>query len=148
MNESCEIVVADAPFTVRRRVRWSDCDPAGVAFTGRFTDYLLGAVDHFIRHILHEPRAAFMARLGIETPCKGMSLNFHLALPPEAQVDIVLWVARIGTHSFDLDATARLPDGRIAFEGRFSPICIQTQPRHKVPIPPALRELLALHTGS
>jgi len=41
MNESVEIVVSDSPFTVRRRVRWSDCDPAGAVHTGRFAEYLI-----------------------------------------------------------------------------------------------------------
>ena len=29
-----EAVVHTAPVTVRRRVKWSDCDPAGVVYTG------------------------------------------------------------------------------------------------------------------
>ena len=45
MNDSVEHVVSTHPFTVRRRIRWGDCDPAGVVYTGRFVEYLLGAVD-------------------------------------------------------------------------------------------------------
>jgi acyl-CoA thioesterase FadM len=145
LNESYEIVVCEWPFTVRRRVRWSDCDPAGVAFTGRFVDYLIGAVDHFTRHIVGGSRSDFMAGLGVDTPCKGLSMAFHVALAPDESVDIVMQVGRIGAHSWDLEATALLPDGRRAFSGRFTPICIQHAPRRKAGIPAPLRERLARH---
>ncbi len=145
MNDSVEHVVSTHPFTVRRRIRWGDCDPAGVVYTGRFVEYLLGAVDLFSRHAFGGLRSAFVNGLGVDTPCKGLSLDFHVALAPDDTVDIVLEVARIGEHSWDLEATARLPDGRVAFRGRFSPICIHLEPRRKAPIPPALRERLQRH---
>ena len=145
MNDSVEHVVSTHPFTVRRRIRWGDCDPAGVVYTGRFVEYLLGAVDLFSRHAFGGLRSAFVNGLGVDTPCKGLSLDFHVALAPDDTVDIVLEVARIGEHSWDLEATARLPDGRVAFRGRFSPICIHLEPRRKAPIPAALRERLERH---
>lgn len=145
MNDSAEYVVSTHPFTVRRRIRWGDCDPAGVVYTGRFVEYLLGAVDLFSRHAFGGLRSAFVNGLGVDTPCKGLSLDFHVALAPDDTVDIVLEVARIGEHSWDLEASARLPDGRTAFRGRFSPICIHLEPRRKAPIPPALRARLERH---
>ena len=145
MNDSVEHVVSTHPFTVRRRIRWGDCDPAGVVYTGRFVEYLLGAVDLFSRHAFGGPRSAFVNGLGVDTPCKGLSLDFHVALAPDDTVDILMEVARIGEHSWDLEATARLPDGRVAFRGRFSPICIHLEPRRKAPIPAALRARLERH---
>jgi len=147
LTRASAVVVAESPFTVRRRVRWSDCDPAGVVFTGRFPEYLLGAVEQFMRHVMGADRASFVAGLGIDTPCKGLSLAFHVALKPEDTVDIVMRVGRIGEHSWDLEASALTPDGRVAFEGRFTPICILREPRGKVAIPGVLRERLERHTG-
>ena len=34
MIDSYESVVSRTPLVVRRRVRWADCDPAGVVYTG------------------------------------------------------------------------------------------------------------------
>ncbi len=143
MNEAVEIVVAHQPFTVRRTVRWMDCDPAGVAFTGRFTEYLIGAVMHFYRHIGWGPGAQGEGNVGL--PCKHMALTFHISLPPDATVDIVIRVGAIRDRSFDLLAHAYLPDGRLAFEGVFAPICIEPQARSSVPIPQPLRESLQRH---
>jgi acyl-CoA thioesterase FadM len=146
MNESVEIVVCHQPFTVRRTVRWIDCDPAGVAFAGRFSDYLIGAVMHFYRHIDWGPGASGEGNVGL--PCKHLSLTFHISLPPDAVVDIRIQVGAIRERTFDLVANAYLTDGRLAFEGVFSPICIVPTERCSVPVPPALREVLQHHQFS
>ncbi|MFZ6046788.1 acyl-CoA thioesterase [Pseudomonas sp. CR3202] len=143
MNESVEVVVCHQPFTVRRTVRWMDCDPAGVVFTGRFTDYLIGAVMHFYRHIGWGPGAAGEGNVGL--PCKHMALTFHVSLPPDAVVDIRIQVGAIRERTFDLVANAYLPDGQLAFEGVFSPICIAPAERRSVPVPQELREVLQHH---
>ncbi|MFV3386763.1 acyl-CoA thioesterase [Pseudomonas sp. NY15364] len=143
MNESVEIVVGHLPFTVRRSVRWMDCDPAGVAFTGRFSEYLLGAVMHFYRHIGWGPESGRAGSVGL--PCKHMALTFNVSLPPNTVVDICIQVGAIRERSFDLLANAYLSDGRLAFEGVFSPICIDPQVRCGVPVPKALREVLLSH---
>lgn len=144
MNESVEVVVCNAPFTVRRTVRWTDCDPAGVAFTGRFTEYLIDAVMHFYRHIGWGPGVA-REDGGLGLPCKHMALTFHVSLEPNAVVNIRIQVAAIRERTFDLRALAYLPDGRLAFEGVFTPICILPAARTSTPIPKALREVLHRH---
>ena len=42
-----EAVVSKQPFTVRRRVRFGDCDPAGVVYTVQFSEYVVSAMDLF-----------------------------------------------------------------------------------------------------
>jgi acyl-CoA thioesterase FadM len=144
MNESSEIVVSQLPFTVRRVARWTDCDPAGVVFTGKFTDYLLGAVMHFLRHIGYGPGVQrHDQRVGL--PCKHMSLTFHASLYPEDAVDIRISVAAIRQRTFDIVAKAYFADGRLAFEGQFTPIAIRSDKRESVEIPDTLRDALAPH---
>jgi acyl-CoA thioesterase FadM len=142
MNESSEIVVSDLPFTVRRTARWADCDPAGAVFTGRFADYLLGAVMHFMRKIGYGVGGREGRESGVDLPCKHMSLTFHASLYPEDIVDIRIEVGGIRTHTFDLIARAYLLDGRLAFQGVFTPIAIRGDVRESTCIPPTLRETL------
>jgi len=145
VNESSEIVVSDLPLVVRRTARWADCDPAGAVFTGRFADYLLGAVMHFMRKIGYGAGGQAGRESGIDLPCKHMSLTFHVSLYPEDVVDIQVCVGEIRTRTFDLVAQARLPDGRLAFEGVFTPISIHHGLRESAEIPPSLRALLTPH---
>jgi acyl-CoA thioesterase FadM len=144
MNESSEIVVSHLPFTVRRVARWTDCDPAGVVYTGKFTDYLLGAVMHFLRHIGYGPGAQnHEQRVGL--PGKHMSLTFHASLYPEDTVDIRISIGAIRQRTFDIAAKAYFADGRLAFEGQFTPIAIRPDRRESVEIPDTLRNALTPH---
>jgi len=142
MNESSEIVVSDLPFTVRRTARWADCDPAGAVFTGRFTEYLLGAVMYFMRTIGYGVGGRGGRESGIDLPCKHMSLTFHTSLYPEDAVDIRVEVGEIRTHTFDLHARAYFPNGKLIFEGQFTPIAVHADRRDSADIPVALRNAL------
>ncbi|MCA1457078.1 hypothetical protein I6F35_28325 [Bradyrhizobium sp. BRP22] len=42
--EQREVIISKVPFRVRRAVRWSECDPAGVVYTGQFSEYLLSSI--------------------------------------------------------------------------------------------------------
>ena len=142
MNESTEIVVSDFPYVVRRIIRWSDCDPAGVVYIGRFTDYLLDAAMHFLRHLGHGAGTAAWNSQKVQFPGKHMSLTFHVSLYPEDVVDIHIRVGAIRTRTFDLLAHAYLPDGRMAFEGVLTPICIHKEVRESTPLPHEFRAAL------
>ncbi len=149
MISSYEALVSREPFIVRKRVRWAECDPAGVVYTGRFSDYLLTAVNHVFDELGQGHYARWLKTLDVDTPCKGMELEFHAALWPEDVFDMHCDVPAIREHSFDIRVRARRPDGSAVFTGRFSPICISREVRRRVPIPPALRAALGfLHTPS
>ncbi|MFJ4292201.1 acyl-CoA thioesterase [Cupriavidus sp. NPDC089707] len=142
MIRATEYVLSDEPFVVRRTVRWGDCDPAGVVYTGRFTDYLLGAVGLFSDHI-----AGGAGRLGalhgVGTPCKAMRFEFIGTLWPDDVIDIECWVEAIRTRSYDIRCMARRQDGSAVFDAKFSPICVRLGERVGTPIPESLRTALS-----
>ena len=140
--EPTEHVLSTQPFVVRRRVRWGECDPAGVVYTPRFTDYLVAAVSLFHEHLFEGEPAHFRQALGVDTPCKGMSLVFQGALWPGDVFDMAVRVGEIRNASYDVHVVATRPDGRAVFTGVFSPICIPRGERRATPIPDAYRVLL------
>lgn len=141
IHDATEYVLGDSPFVVRRKVRWGDCDPAGVVYTGRFTDYLLGAVGLYTAHI-----AGGSGRLGevhgVGTPCKAMRFEFIGTLWPDDEIDITCTVEAIRTRSFDIRCVARRPDGAPVFDAMFSPICVRLDRREGTAIPDSLRAVL------
>lgn len=143
MIDSYEFVVSRTPFVVRQRVRWGDCDPAGVVYTGKFSEYLLGAVNLFFAELGGGRYSAWIKSLDVDTPCKGMELVFHGALWPEDEFEMHCSVPVVRDHSFDIQVEAVQADGRRVFNGRLSPICISRQVRTRVPVPGPLREALA-----
>ena len=145
MIDSYELVVSRTPLVVRRRVRWADCDPAGVVYTGKFSEYLLGAVSLFFGDLGAGRYAQWVKSLNIDTPCKGMELTFHGALWPEDEFEMTCCVPVIRQHSFDIAVEAAQADGRRIFSGRFSPVCISREVRKGVDIPPDYRAALERH---
>lgn len=145
MNNVLETVVSEQPFIVRRMAKWSDCDPAGVVYAGRYNDYLLDAVMCFMRQTGYGigSRKDQPDRVGL--PCKHMALTFHTSLYPDDVVEIDVGVAEVREHTFDLIVKAHLVDGRLAFDGVFSPVCINPDTRQRVPIPDGLRKALKPH---
>lgn len=143
MIDSYESILSRRPFVVRRRVRWSDCDPAGVVYTGRFTDYVLDAISLFYVELSQGNPAQWRKSLGVDMPCKGMELEFHRALWPEEEFEMRLDVTALREHSYDIRISATQAPGVRIFSARFSPICIRRDARVRAPIPAALRAALA-----
>ena len=122
-----EAVITTAPLTVRRHVRWTECDPAGVIFTGRLSDYVLSAAMVFRRFIL-DWRGPEMERAGgFLTPAKAMSLVFESALWPDDLVDIAVYVGAVRNRTIDLLLRAtRADNGELVFRARLTSICMQS----------------------
>ena len=142
MQGATEYVLTTQPFVVRRRARWSECDPAGVVYTGRFVDYLLSAVALFNEHLSGESMETAKKKLQIQTPCKGLSLVFDGALWPNNEFDMHVTISAIRSSSFDISVRAVRPTGEPVFSGVVSPICIALTERRAVPIPDELRQRL------
>jgi len=136
-----ERVLSEEPFVVRREVRWGDCDPAGVVYTGKYTDYLLGAVALYTEFLGQGRRLGEVH--GVGTPCKAMSFEFLGTLWPGDIIDIKCSIGEIRTKSFDIHIFARRPDASDVFKGVFSPICVFQDRRQGTQIPDTLREVLA-----
>lgn len=140
---SREAVVSLVPFTVRRVARWSECDPAGVVYTGHFAEYLLSAV-HLFRLHLFGSWTEIRRALHVDLPAKAISLVFNGSLWPDDVFNIVVHVGQIRTRTFDIVAEARRQDSDgPVFEGRMSSICCSALDRGaSKPLPQELREQL------
>ena len=139
-----ESVIALDPFTVRRTVRFGDCDPAGVVYTVRFSDYVVSAMDLFLSALLGGP---YLARLGdVQTPLKALQFVFRAPLRPDDMFDMIVSVRAIRRRTFDLAIAAQLPDGSPIFDATVTPMCVTVGgERRSVAIPEPLRSLLQHH---
>ncbi len=144
--KATEVVVSESPFVVRREARWSDCDPAGVVYTGRYTDYVLGAIALYSEYLGDGVRLG--DAYGVGTPCKAMSLEFIGTLWPGDVIEIECRVGEIRTRSYDIHLFARRTGGEPVFKAVFSPICVQQHERISTPIPEPLRQVLVQHSAN
>jgi len=134
-----EAVTSKQPFTVRRRVRFGDCDPAGVVYTPQFSEFAVSAMDLFLSELLGGP---YLKRLkGVQTPIKALEIVFLAPVRPNDEVDMVVTVREIRTHTFVLGIDGAMVSGTPLFETLLTPICINST-RRSVEIPAPLRAAL------
>lgn len=142
MSKSYEALTSSLPLVVTKRVRWADCDPAGVVYTGKLNEYMLIAVNYFFDELGNGNYFQWIKNLDVDTPCKGLDMEFHGALWPEDEFEMHCTVSAIREHSYDIRTEAIQKDGRRIFTGRFSPICISRQVRQRAPIPQDMLDAL------
>lgn len=130
-------------FTTTRRVKWGECDPAGVVYTPRFTDYVVEAFHEFLGFMLEGPLQQKLVEHDLGTPAKAVSLVFHKSLWPEQTLRLVVFVSGIRTRSFDIAIRAEDDGGTAIFDASFSAVCIHHAERRSRAIPPALHIRLA-----
>ena len=130
------------PVKVRRRVKWGECDPAGVVYTPRFCDYVVEGLDVFMRHLVGVPLQERMAELDLGTPAKAMQLVFHRSLRPDQEFDLRVCVGEIRVRSFDLAMDAFEPEGDRVFSAMLSVVCVHHAQRKSRPVAALLRQRL------
>jgi acyl-CoA thioesterase FadM len=135
-------LLAAIPFRIRRRVNWGDCDPAGVVYTPRFSDYVVETYLEFSAQLLGSPLNDTLKALDLSLPAKAMSMEFKRSLWPDEYFDIVVRVEAIRTRTFDLSIRATTPEGTPVFDATLSPICVRPATRESCPIPESLRSKL------
>lgn len=138
-----EAIVSLAPFTVLRTAKWSECDPAGVVFAGRFPEYMATASHLFRDHILNAPLGAGQSR-GYDTPGKAINMVFLGPLWPRDVFEMSLYVGGVGKHTTHMLTMARRHDnGAPVFAGRLSSIYVDPADRMRtVPVPDEVRDRL------
>lgn len=141
-----EYVVSRQPFVVRRTVKWTECDPAGVVYTGRFVDYVTSAQLLFLTALFGKPLRETVIELQADFPAKAISFVFDRALWPDDAFDTSVRVSKIGNSTFEtqFDAAA-VATGEHCFSACMTTICIFPTERRSVRVPDTLRNLLAAH---
>lgn len=136
------------PFRSERRVRWGECDPAGVVYTPRFTDFVVEAFHDFLEWLLEGPLQERLVELDLGTPAKAISLVFHKSLWPDDSFTMAVYVRDIRTRSFELDLCATSPRGERIFDATFAAVCILHGERRGRSIPDALRRRLEAYRSA
>lgn len=144
---STEHVIGVTPFVVRRRVKWGDCDPAGVVYTVTFSEYVISAAELFYGRLLGGTPQRLKDEHGFGTPTRALAFDFQASLWPDEEFDMAVHVERIGERSYTLHIAASVR-GLPAFDARLTPVCVARGERRAIPIPPAMRDaLLAYQTA-
>ena len=139
MTLRSEELLSSLPVKIRRRVKWGDCDPAGVVYTPRFSDYVVESCLMFTELMIGTPLRQKLLELDVDLPAKAISMEFKAGLSPEQLFDMTVTVGEIRTRTFDLHVRATTVEGSSLFDAKFSPICVRSSVRIGRSIPESLR---------
>ncbi|BBM03594.1 thioesterase family protein [Microbulbifer sp. GL-2] len=128
--------------TVKRKVLFGDCDPAGIVYTPRYSDFALEATHDAMAVLLEGPAISKMKQLGFITPVRAFNLEFLTPVTWDQELDIQVSVSDIGNHSFSFQLEAFLEGGVLAFTAHITYVTLSTSDKFKIPLPGRFREIL------
>lgn len=131
-------------FSIKRRVRFGDCDPGGVIYTPNVGFYVVEAVRSFMDSILEAPMERAILDMGILPPARAISIEFESFMKWDDEIDITVSVKDVGTSSFTFSILGHFGATRV-FSSKFTQVCVDPESNRPTPIPEKLRELLVGH---
>lgn len=114
----------EAPVRVEMRVRFGDCDPAGIVFTPRYGGFVFEAVEVWLEAVMGIAIHQQLKEGEIGTPVRSVTTDLHKSLRPGERFSSSVYVEAIGRTSFRLLVIGRRADGALAFVGRMT--CVTT----------------------
>jgi len=145
IREPLTYVVSDRPFVLRQTVKWSDCDPAGVVYTGIFVEYVTTAFRAFLGTLLTPSVEEFVRIANVDFPAKAISFVFDSSLRPDEKFDVRVAVSAIKNTTFESVFTGTKAGGAACFVGRMTTICVSPADRRAIRVPDSLRQVFAPH---
>ncbi|WP_099864233.1 acyl-CoA thioesterase [Pararhizobium haloflavum] len=119
-------------------VRWSDCDPANIAYTGRIPNFALEAID-----------AWWAAKIGIDwfelnldrntgTPFVKLSMEFLSPITPRHTLRCTVRLTKLGRTAMTFAVDGH-QDGKASFAGEFVCVAVQADRFKATPLPEDMR---------
>ena len=132
--------ISAAPYVQRRIVQWGECDPAGVIYTPRILDFVLEAVDGWLRQVLGADWHKLKTELGMGMPTVHASLDFMSTLKASDELDVEVRVARLGRSSIEFKFTGKVEPEREVFTCTLVTALVDSARFKAISIPPEFRQ--------
>ncbi|NML45831.1 acyl-CoA thioesterase [Ramlibacter sp. G-1-2-2] len=99
-------------FSVPRRIRFSDCDPAGIVFYPQYFVMFNGLLEDWVDHLgIGFARLVMQRRIGL--PTVRLEADFRAVSRFGDDVNLTLDVAKLGTRSLTLALQCVAADGEL-----------------------------------
>ena len=130
-------------FVHRRKIVWADTDPAGIAYTGRFPNFALEAIEAWCADRLGLDWYGMHTTLGGGTPFVHLDMDFRASLRPGDALATTVALRRAGRSSMEFFVSGRLADGTVSFEGKFICAFVDDATHTSRPIPEMFQAAVA-----
>lgn len=142
-NETLQPPSAWTPFVHRREIFWGDTDPARIAYTGRFSDFLLEAIESFYRARLGTDWTRMATEEDLGTPFVHLELDFKSPVTTREALAMTVLVEKAGRSSVSYAVAARGAEtGDLRFTARATNVWVRSSALKPVSIPDAYAAIL------
>lgn len=132
-------------FARRTRIRFSDCDPAGIVFYPQYFVLFNDLLEAWIDATLEGGFAGYILRQRLGIPTVHLEGDFRSVSRMGDEVSLALEVLRVGTRSFDLALSCTGSAGEVRMCFRQTLVTTSLETHRSIPIPPELRAALLAH---
>jgi YbgC/YbaW family acyl-CoA thioester hydrolase len=137
-----ETVVGSNPITIRRRVKWGECDPAGVVYMVNYSEYVVSAYEIFMAVLLNEGFVKAKARHRVALPAKAFTIEFYASLRPDDDFLMTVEISDIRAKTFDISVRGRSIERHDFFLAKLTPIAVDPTKRTATLLPRAMLQKL------
>ncbi len=136
-----------SPFSLSERVRWIDCDAAGIIYYGAYIRFFEIAETEMYRSI-GLPYATAFETIDCFPIRASYHCDYHFPARLDDLMDISVWISHWGRTSFTASFRfVRSGSDIILAEGYCRQVTVDRTDKRPVPIPEILREKLARYTA-
>ncbi len=121
------------------QVRWADCDPARIAYTGNIPGFALEAIDAWWGYTVGADWYRLNMDHNVGTPFVHMSLDFRSPITPRHVLECRVEPLRLGTSSIRFKVIGFQND-IVCFEGEFVEVFVEADSFQKTGVPEIFRE--------
>ncbi len=125
-------------FTMRQRLRFSDCDPAGIAYYPRYLALCDAVIEEWTEQVVGISRARLHGELDWGLPTLKLEADFAAVSRLGDWLDFTLEVTGLGGSSIDL-AMAVTCEGERRFGVRYRQVLVDMKGPRAMPWPDAWR---------
>jgi len=130
-------------FSRARRIRFSDCDPAGIVFYPQYFVLFNDLLEEWFDSIWEGGFAEYIGRCRFGVPTVRLDAEFKSISRMGDDVILTLDAIRIGQRSFELALDCKgAADGSVRVSTRQTLVTTSLYTHQSMPIPPQLREAL------
>jgi acyl-CoA thioesterase FadM len=121
--------------SVASRVKWGECDPAGIVYTPRFSDYVVETHLVCFEHLFGSSPYDLLRVKGLALPAKALAIEFKHSLLPNQPFEMKARIAAIRTRTYDVGVSGFTREGIEAFSGTLTLICLNVAQGKSQPLP-------------
>lgn len=122
-----------------RPIQWGDTDAAQIAYTVRFFDFCMEAIEGWFRDVVGKDWFVLNVDDNIGTPFVNINIDLKAPLTPRHCLDTHVYVEKLGSASLSFRLLGVRSDEVMAFDAQFTCCFVDNQNMKPLKIPPEFR---------